>query len=81
MASPNVTVPEELLERAQAAAAAEGKTVDELTTEALKKHIAQRTLARLKRQAEAESPGMSEEQIESIIARAVHESRDESRAR
>ena len=55
MASPNVTVPEELLVQAQAEATAEGKTVDELTAEALKKHIAQRTLARLRRQAEAEA--------------------------
>lgn len=81
MACPNVTVPEELLEQAQVAATAEGKTIDELTAEALKKHIAQRTLARLKRKAEAESSGMSDEQIESVIAHAVHESRDQSRDR
>ena len=36
MASPNVTVPEEFLVQAQAEATAEGKTVDELTAEALK---------------------------------------------
>jgi hypothetical protein len=81
MASPNVTVPEELLAQARAAATAEGKTVDELTAEALKKHIAQRTLARLRRQAEAESRGMSEEQIEGVVARAIRECREESRGR
>ena len=57
--------------QAQAEATAEGKTVDELTAEALKKHIAQRTLARLRRQAEAESRAMSEGQIEGVVARAV----------
>ena len=81
MASPNVTVPEELLVQAQAAATAEGKTADELTAEALKRHIAQRTLARLRRQAEAESRSMSEEQIEGAVARAIREYREESPCR
>ena len=79
MASPNVTVPEEILAQLQAAAIDEGKTVDELTADALKRHLAQRILNRLKREAEANSRGMSEEQIEEIVARAIQEHREESR--
>lgn len=78
MASLNLTVSEELLAQTQNAATAEGKTVDELAAEALKKHIAQRTLARLRVQAEAETRGLSEEQIEGAVARAIQEYRKES---
>jgi hypothetical protein len=77
MASPNVTLPDELLAQAQATARGEGKTVDELTADALKKYIVQRALARIKRKGEAASRGMSEEQIESTVAGAIRESRAE----
>jgi hypothetical protein len=73
----NVTLPDELLTQARATARLEGKTVDELTAEAVKKLITQKALARIKREGEAASRGMSEEQIESEVLRKIRESRAE----
>ena len=51
--------------------------MDELTAEALKKLIAQKSLARIKREGGAAGRGMSEDQIDSTVARAIRESRAE----
>lgn len=77
----SVTLPDELLARMQDVASAEGKTVDELAAEALKRDLARRILARLKREAEANRNGMTDEQVEEVVLRAIREYREEARSR
>ena len=76
MPTKNVTIePAELFERASQVAAAEGKTLDELTVEALQRELARRTLERLARQGTARRTRMTDEQVESTVNRAVHDTR------
>lgn len=71
----NVAIAPDLLERAGKVAQAEGKTVDELATEALQRELARRTLDRCRSQGELRRRGMSDEQVESTVEQAVHEAR------
>lgn len=71
----NVAIAPDLLERAGKVAQAEGKTVDELATEALQRDLARRTLDRFRSQGELRRRGMSDEQVESTVEKAVHEAR------
>ena len=69
----NITLPAELLAQVQALAVKEGKTADELTVEAVKRDIARRMIADLKR--EVKPSGMTEEQQIQTAVDAVHSSR------
>jgi fructose-1,6-bisphosphatase/sedoheptulose 1,7-bisphosphatase-like protein len=69
----NITLPAELLAQVQALAAKEGKTVDELMVEAVKRDIARRMIANLKR--EGEPSGMAEDGEIQAAVDAVHEYR------
>jgi hypothetical protein len=69
----NITLPAELLAQVQALAAKEGKTVDELMVEALKRDIARRMIANLKR--EGKPSGMAEDGEIQAAVDAVHEYR------
>lgn len=79
MASPNVTLPDDLLERVQARATAEGKSVDDLAAEAVNRLLAERSLARFKREGERRSRGMSDEQVNDAVNQAIREARNEAR--
>ncbi len=80
--TPNVAIEDrELLERYAEIARSEGKTVDELTTEAVKRDVARRWLERNKREAQLRRGSMTDEEVESIVQKAVQESRAEQRAR
>ena len=72
-ADSNITLPAELLAQVQALAVKEGKTADELTVEAVKRDIARRMIANLKR--EVNPSGMTEEQQIQAAVDAVHASR------
>ena len=67
----NITLPAELLAQVQALAAKEGKTVDELMVEAVKRDIARRMIANLKR--EGKPSGMAEDGEIQAAVDAVHE--------
>lgn len=69
----NITLPAELLAQVEALAVKEGKTADELTVEAVKRDIARRMIADLKR--EVKPSGMTEEQQIQTAVDAVHASR------
>jgi predicted DNA-binding protein len=69
----NITLPAELLAQVQALAAKEGKTVDELMVEAVKRDIARRMIANLKR--EGKPSGMAEDGEIQAAVDAVHEYR------
>jgi len=79
MTSRNVAIEPELLERAGNVAEAEGKTVDELTTEALQRELARRTFERIKREGETRRRGMTDDDVERTVEKAVQEYRAEQR--
>jgi hypothetical protein len=76
----NIAIAPEVLERAIRQAQAEGKSVDELAQEAIKRHLAQKTLERLRREAESQRGNKTDEEVEAIVDQAVQEYRkDRSR--
>jgi hypothetical protein len=70
---------QELWERLGQAARDEGKTVDELTSEALKRDLARRATQRIRREAEERREGINDSQIEGIVNQAVQDWRRERR--
>ena len=71
----NVAIEPAVLEEAGKVAAAEGKTVDELATDALKRELARRTLDKLRREAEPRRRGITDADVAATVEDAVHESR------
>jgi len=71
----NVAIEPAVLEAAGKVAAAEGKTVDELATDALKRELARRTLEKLRRDAEPRRRGMTDADVATTVEEAVHQSR------
>ena len=71
----NVAIEPALLEQAGKVAAAEGKTVDELATDALKRELARRALEKFRRDAEPRRHGMTDAEVATTVEEAVHESR------
>jgi fructose-1,6-bisphosphatase/sedoheptulose 1,7-bisphosphatase-like protein len=69
-----ITLPAELLARVQALAAKEGKTLNELMVEAVKRDIAWRMIANLKRQ--GKPSGMTEDREIQAAVDAVHQLRE-----
>jgi hypothetical protein len=65
----------ELLERAAKVAKAEGKTVDELATEALQQALSRRSFEKIKREAESRRRGMTDEEVDSSVEKAITEYR------
>ena len=65
----------ELLERAAKVAQAEGKTVDELATEALQQALSRRSFEKIKSEAESRRRGMSDEDVDRSVERAITEYR------
>ena len=70
---------QELWERVEQVARDEGKTVDELTSEALKRDLARRATQRVRHEAEERREGMTDAQIEGIVNQAVQDWRRERR--
>jgi hypothetical protein len=71
----NIALSPEVLEQAIRQAQAEGKTVDELAQDAIKRHLALKMVERFRR--EGESHNKTEEEIEVIVGTAVKEYRKE----
>ena len=69
----NIKLPDDLLAQIQAIAAMEGKTPDDLAAEAVKREVARRMIANLKRT--ARPSGMTEEQEIQAVVDAVHDYR------
>jgi hypothetical protein len=82
MTTKNVAIEDpDLLERYAEIARSEGKTVDELTTEAVKRDVARRWLDKNKREAQLRRGNMTEDEVEAVVGKAVQESRAEQRGR
>ena len=76
MTPKNVAITDrDLLERYQEIARSEGKTVDELTTEAVKRDIARRWLEKNKREAALRRGNMTDDEVDSVVEKAITEYR------
>ncbi|MBI4484473.1 MAG: hypothetical protein HY655_00540 [Acidobacteria bacterium] len=81
MTPKTVTLPADLYERVAQEAQGEGKTVDEVATEAVKRELARRWLERTRREAETRRGGMTDEEVEATVETAIREWRGEQRGR
>ena len=71
----------DLFERYAEIARSEGKTIDELTTEAVKRDVARRWLEKTKREAAIRRGYMTDDEVNDIVETAIQQSRAEQRAR
>ena len=78
MATKSIAVPDGVYERAQAAAAAEGTTLETFAAKALERDLARRWLERLGREGDGRRGSMTDADVETIVERAVQESRAQS---
>jgi len=78
MSRRKIAVPDEIYERVQKVATAEGTTVEELATKALERDLARRWLDRVGREGQLRRGNMTEDEVEAVVERAVQESRDRS---
>lgn len=76
-----VTLPADLYKRVEQEAEGEGKTVDEVATEAVKRELARRWLERTRREAETRRGSMTDEEVEAAVDTAVQEWRREQHGR
>ena len=82
MTPKNVAIEDrELLQRYEEIARSEGKTVDELTTEAVKRDVARRWFEKNKREAVLRRGNMSDDEVNDVVEKAIQESRAELRGR
>ena len=75
MATKSIAVPDGIYERAQAAAAAEGTTLETFAANALERDLARRWLDSIGREGDARRGSMTDADVETAVERAVLESR------
>jgi hypothetical protein len=68
-------LPDDLRAAVEAAARADGKSVDEVAIAALKLGMGQRALDRLNRRTEVQRAGKSDKEIEDIVSSAIQQVR------
>jgi len=68
-------LPDDLRAAVEAAARADGKSVDEVAIAALQLGMGQRALDRLNRRTEIRRAGKSDEEIDEIVGSAIHQMR------
>jgi hypothetical protein len=78
MSGKKISVPDEIYERVQKVATAEGTTVEELATKALERDLARRWLERVGREGPLRRGNMTDDEVEAVVERAVQESRGRS---
>lgn len=81
MTPKTITLPADLYERVEQEAQGEGKTVDQVATEAVKRELARRWLERTRREAEIRRGSMTDKAVEVVVDTAVQEWRQGQRAR
>lgn len=77
----NVAIEPKLFDRIAEEAAAEGKTADDFANEAARRYMARRWLDRTRREAEVRRGNMTDDDVETVVEKAVQESRAEQRPR
>jgi len=75
MSDRKIAVPDEIYERVQEIATAEGTTVEELATKALERDLARRWLERVGREGQVRRGSLTDDEVEAVVERAVQESR------
>ena len=78
MSGKTIAVPDEIYERVQKIATAEGTTVEELATKALERDLARRWLERIGREGQVRRGRMTDDEVDAVVERAVQESRGRS---
>ena len=78
MSGRKIAVPDEIYERVQEIATAEGTTVEALATTALERDLARRWLERVGRDGDLRRGNMTDDEVEAVVERAVEESRARS---
>jgi hypothetical protein len=84
MATNNLHIPDDLLAQAEQVAASQGRTADDLATDALKRYLAHEWLKKLDREGQDRRRryGLeSDEDVERAVELAIAESRSEQRGR
>jgi predicted AAA+ superfamily ATPase len=75
----NIALAEDVLERVREQAQAEGKTADEVVEQAVQRELARKAFERIRREAEIRRGGMTDEEVDRIVEKAVREWRAEQR--
>ena len=75
MSGKKIAVPDEIYDRVQKVATAEGTTVEELATKALERDLARRWLERVGRDGQLRRGNMTDDEVEAVVEWAVQESR------
>ena len=78
MSGKTIAVSDEIYERVQKVAAAEGTTVEELATKALERDLARRWLERVGREGQIRRGNLTDDEVDTVVERAVQESRGRS---
>lgn len=78
MPTKSIAIPDAIYERVQAAAAAEGTSVEQLAENALERDLARRWLGRIGREGDVRRGSMTDADVEVLVERAVQESRARS---
>jgi hypothetical protein len=77
----NIALAEDVLERVREQAQAEEKTADEVVEQAVRRELARKAFERIRREAEIRRGGMTDEEVDRTVEKAVHEWRTEQRGR
>src|SRR4051812_46078782 len=78
MSGKNIAVSDEIYERVQEIAAAEGTTVAEVAKKALERDLARRWLERIGREGQVRRGNMADDEVEAVVDWAVQEFRSGS---
>ena len=78
MSGKTIAIPDEVYERVQEIATAEGTTVEALAKMALERDLARRWLERVGRDGNLRRGNMTDDEVEAVVERAVQESRARS---
>ena len=73
MTPKTITLPADLYERVEQEAQEEGKTVDQVATEAVTRELARRWLERTRREAEIRRGNMTDDEVGATVDTAVQE--------
>ena len=73
-----IAISDDLHQRVEMVANAEGATVEDLVTKALERELARRWLAQIEREGQARRGDMTDEEINSEVERSVQEFRGRS---
>jgi hypothetical protein len=75
MSDRKIAIPDDVYDRVEKVANAEGTTVEELVTKALERELARRWLVQVEREGQARRRDMTDDEINSLVERSVQEFR------